>query len=266
MQACKLPMVDIHSHVLPGLDDGPRRMDESLRMCELYVAQGVATVVATPHMCNALFDEVTAEMVRQGAERLAEACRKRGLELAVIPGGEVRLQPELMEMLDAGEVLTLGDSGRYMLLELPNQVVPRIERLVFELALRGITPVLSHPEHNLEFRRSPGRLAELVEYGCLVQVSADCLLGAFGRVARRAAARFVSSDLVHVVASDAHSASGRRRPQFDHAARLLGGMVGEDRACRLLCTNPGRIVRGESLGPLAASEDVGHLTAKRAQC
>ncbi len=266
MQACKLPMVDIHSHVLPGLDDGPRSMDESLQMCELYVAQGVATVVATPHMCNGLFDEVTAEMVKHGAEGLAEACRKRGLELAIIPGGEVHLQPELVKMLDAGAELTLGDSGRYMLLELPNQIVPRIERLVFELALRGITPVLAHPAHNMDFRRSPGRLAELVECGCLVQVSADCLLGAFGRAARRAAERFVRSDLVHVVASDAHSASGRRRPQFDDAAQLLGGMVGEDRACRLLCTNPASIVRGEPLGGPAASEDVGDLIVKRAQC
>ena len=235
--------VDIHAHLLPGLDDGPRTMDESLRLCELYLPQGVTTVVATPHMCDPRFD-VSPEAVRNSVRELSEACRQRGLSLDILPGGDIRLQPELLEVLDAGELLTINDTGKYLLLELPPQVVPRIGGLIFELAVRGVTPILSHPERNLEFCRKPECLVDLVERGCLVQVTAGSLLGQFGPVAKRAAERFLESGMVHVVAGDAHSSRGRR-PELRRAAELLMSLVGEDVTSKLLYANPAKIVRGE---------------------
>ncbi len=236
-------MIDIHAHILPGLDDGPRTMDESLRMCELYVAQGVTTVVATPHMCDPRFD-VSPQAVRNSARELSEACCQRGLSLDVLPGGDIRLQPELLQVLDAGELLTINDTGKYLLLELPPQVVPRIEGLVFELAVRGVTPILSHPERNLEFCRKPYRLVDLVERGCLVQVTAGSLFGQFGPVAKQMVKRILEAGLVHVVAGDAHSSRGRR-PELRRAAELLMSLVGEDVTSNLLYANPAKIVRGE---------------------
>jgi len=255
-------IIDIHSHLLPALDDGPATMGDSLRMCELYHAQGVRTVVATPHMCDPRYD-VTAEAVRLGARQVSEACRERGIDLKVLPGADVRLQPELLEDLDAGNVLTVADGGRYLLLELPLQVVPRIGDLLFQLAVRHVTPILTHPERNMELSRKPARLAELVERGCLVQITAVSLLGGLGRLARRAAERFVKSGLAHVAASDAHSPKGSRRPQFEPVVERLLRLVGEERTFELLCANPERIVRGVPVGSAQAGSSQQRQSAAR---
>jgi protein-tyrosine phosphatase len=235
-------MIDIHSHILPGLDDGPRDLDESLQMCELYVLEGVQTVVATPHLCDPRF-HVSPEAIRSGVRSLTAACRERGLRLEILSGGDVRLEPELLDAFDAGRVLTLGDAGTHLLLELPFQTVPRIENLVFQLSLRGVTTVLSHPERNLELWRKPRRLAELVELGCLVQVTAGSFLGQFGPWAERAARGFLEAALVHAVATDAHSSHGTRRPALKQAAGLLKNLIGEARATDLLSKNPAAMVR-----------------------
>ncbi len=244
-QRTDTPLVDIHTHVLPGLDDGPRTMDDSLRMCELYVAQGVTTIVATPHLCDSRF-KVSPEAVRRGVEELSAACSKRGLVLEILPGGDVRLEPELLEAYDRGRVLTLAETGKYLLLELPLQSAPRIEGLIFELSLRGVSIILSHPERNLELARKPARLAELVESGCLAQVTAGSFFGGFGATVKRTAERFLKAALVHVVASDAHSPRGRR-PDLRRAADFLAATAGEKVARDLLQRNPERIVRGEPL-------------------
>jgi len=239
------PLVDIHTHVLPGLDDGPRTMDDSLRMCELYVAQGVTTIVATPHLCDPRFG-VAPEAVRRGVAELSAACSKRGLDLEILPGGDVRLEPELLEDYDRGRALALAETGKYLLLELPLQSAPRIEGLLFELSLRGVSIILSHPERNLELAHRPARLAELVEAGCLVQITAGSFFGVFGAAAKRTAERFLKAALVHVVASDAHSPRGRR-PDLRRAADFLASTAGEKVARDLLQRNPERIVRGEPL-------------------
>ena len=220
-------------------------------MCELYVRQGVTTVVATPHMCDGHFD-VPAAAVRRGVEALSNACRQQALDLRILPGGDVRLQPELLQALDSGEALTLADTGKYLLLELPDLTVRGLEGLVFALQVRGVTPILSHPERNDSLCRSPELLNELMERGCLVQVIAGALLGEFGRRARRCSEKLLRSGRVHVVASDAHSAR-RRRPELDCAAGLIAGMAGAETARRLLRENPVRIIHGV---PLRTGSDV----------
>ena len=238
-------LVDIHAHVLPGLDDGPRTLNDSVRMCEMYVAQGVSTVVATPHMCDPRF-AVSPRDVRRGVEELSRACLQRGLDLQILPGGDVRLEPELLEAYDRGRVLTLADTGKYLLLELPLQSAPRIEGLIFELGVRGVTVVLSHPERNLGLARKPARLAELVNTGCLAQVTAGSFFGDFGAAVTRLAQGFLKAGLVHVVASDAHSPHARR-PDLRRTRDLLAATVGEEAARDLLERNPRSIVRGEPL-------------------
>jgi protein-tyrosine phosphatase len=236
-------IVDIHAHLLPGLDDGPRTIADALRMCELYVAQGVTTVVATPHMCDRRY-KVTVDAVRSGVEELRVACSKRGLNLQILPGGDVRLEPELLDAWDKGELLTLADRGKYLLLELPLQRAPRIDGLIFQLSLRGITAILSHPERNIELWRKPQRLAELVDRSCLVQITAASLFGSFGPAPKETAERFLKAGLVHVVASDAHSPGGRK-PELRRAAELLSSTLGENKARELLWTNPAAIIQGE---------------------
>jgi protein-tyrosine phosphatase len=239
-------LIDIHCHLLPGLDDGPPTLGESLRLCEMLAAQGVITVVATPHVGGRRF-HVKADRVRAGVDALRSACRERSIPLRILPGCDAQLQPDLLRMFDAGEVLTLGDEGGYLLLELPSEALPSIEGLAAELAERGATPILTHPERNPEFVRRPDRLAQLVSCGCLVQVTDGSFLGRFGYSARRTAESFLEEGLVHAVASDAHSTEGRRAPCLDRARAYVAGLAGEDVACALFLETPRRIVCGEPL-------------------
>lgn len=241
-----LRLVDIHAHLLPGLDDGPATLDESLHMCELLAEQGVSTVIATPHMCVSVFP-ITADNVRAGVRQLSEVCRRHSIELEILPGGNVRLQPKLLEALENGTALTLADAWEDLLLELPPQGLPRIEGLVGDLGMRGITLILGHPERSPEFARKPECLAALVAHGCLVQVTGTSLLGEFGRRPKRLAEHLIDAGLVHVVASDAHSALGHRRPEFPRVFERLVEMAGEGTARQLLSANPAAIARGEEL-------------------
>jgi len=236
-----LRIVDVHAHVLPGLDDGPPGLAEAVRMCELYCAEGVATVVATPHFSDPRFP-VTPDGVRTAVRRLAEACRDRCVKLEILPGAEVRLRPELIEDLDADRLLTLADGGRYVMIELPPFAAPRIEGLAELLDQRGLTPIISHAERNGELCRKPQRVAQLVQAGFLVQVTGASVTGGFGRGARRAAETLVKSGLAHVIASDAHAPTGLRAPSFGPVLERLVAWVGSDEARALVSDRPAMLV------------------------
>ena len=240
-------LIDIHTHILPGLDDGCKDLDDSLRMCELYVADDVRTVVATPHMFHPRYD-VTAEAVHRAVGELREACAKRGLLLEILPGAEVRLMPELEQSIGSGMALTLAGAGRHLLLELPSVLLPQVEELAFRLRLKGIVAVLSHPERHGGFIRHPERLRKLVDMGCLVQITTHSLIGGFGRAVLEAAYNLLRAGMVHAVASDAHSSrAGGRRPKMRRAFDRVADRMGEPTARRLFGTNPARIARGESV-------------------
>ena len=252
-------IIDIHCHLLPGLDDGAESMAESLAMCRQLAADGVVTVVATPHMAGPR-PSPSADEVRGAVLELRTACRADGIDLEVLPGADVHLTPDLFELLDAGELLTVADAGKYLLLELPMFAVPRIEGLVDDLLAGGVTPILTHPERNPDLCRRPDRLAELVRRGCLVQLTAAALQDGFGTPARQMAWQFLGSGLVHVIASDAHSSVGSRSPRLRDAAGALTDTYGEAHARRLLLDNPlaiisGRPLRGERLAKTGTGLD-----------
>jgi len=230
-------IVDIHAHLLPGLDDGPKSMEEALRMCRAYLANGVRAVVATPHMADYRY-AVTPQDVRDGVRNLRRLCEQESICLQILPGADVRLQPEVVEDLDAERILTLADAGRFLLLELPPQALPPMESLLPRLREREVAPILTHPERHPILADKPRHLRRLVEGGCLVQITGNSLLGDFGRGARRAAERFLKLDLVHAVASDAHAPEGERCPNFAPVAQRLHALVGAERTRQLLCDRP----------------------------
>ncbi|RDV84794.1 tyrosine-protein phosphatase [Ammonifex thiophilus] len=154
-------MIDIHTHILPGLDDGAEDLEEALSMARLALADGVTALVATPHVIRGSFFPSRQEILETVSllnERLAE----QGLPLRVLPGAEYRLEPDLPERLAKGELVPLNDAGRYLLVELPSTFVPPYaERVLYELQLQGVTPILAHPERNAELCRRPELLASL---------------------------------------------------------------------------------------------------------
>ena len=207
-------MIDLHSHILPGLDDGAADVDTSLAMARAAVDDGVEVMVATPHVS---FDyPVEPWDVAGGVEYLNVALARAEIPLSVLPGGEIAL-PRLTELDDlALQGLALG-GGPYLLLESPyTPGVAYIEELVFAAQVRGFRVLLAHPERCPAFQRDPARLARLVERGVLCSVDAGSMMGRFGRTVHRFVVSLFLDGLVHNVASDSHDE--RRRPPGLRAA------------------------------------------------
>jgi protein-tyrosine phosphatase len=241
------PFVDIHCHLLPGLDDGAVGLDEALAMAEMAVANGTETIVATPHQLGS-HAKNSGEAIRAATVRFQQFLDQRRVPLRVLPGADVRIEPDLVQRIRRGEVLSLADRRRHVLLELPHDLYVPLERLLAELAAAGMVGILSHPERNLGILNKPGILRPLVDCGCLLQVTAGSLTGEFGSSIQRCTESLLEQGLVHFVATDAHGTKARAprlRPAFDRVAEL----VGEEAAVDLCCRHPGAVAAGGSVPP-----------------
>ncbi len=197
-------MIDLHTHVLPGLDDGARTLGDSLEMARAFVAEGVTEIAATPHV-RADYP-TSADAMLDGLDRLRHAFEDESVPLVVHAGAE--LDVEWMARMDDAEIarLTLAGGGRYVLVETPYRGWPSelVEQLL-RLRRAAITPVLAHPERNAVVQARPSLLEPLVRGGTLVQVTAASLDGRLGRRTSETAQRLVAANLVHLIASDAHT-------------------------------------------------------------
>jgi protein-tyrosine phosphatase len=236
------PFVDIHCHMLPGLDDGASSWEEALAMAEMAVADGIATIIATPHQLGS-HAKNSGETIRAATAEFQRFLEQRHVHLQVLPGADVRIEPDLLRKIRIGEVLTLGDRRRHVLLELPHDIYVPLERLLDELDGAGLVGVLSHPERNRGLLNQPGVLRPLVERGCLLQVTAGSLTGAFGSQIQRFAGSLVEQRLVHFIATDAHAAK-TRPPVLGSAFARVAELAGEDAAMDLCCRNPRTVAGG----------------------
>ncbi len=196
-------VIDLHSHILPGVDDGVRTLDEAVALARAAAAEGVTTIAATPHVRH---DYPTAvERMEAGVAEVRAALAAAGVPVEVVPGGELDLEFSATFSDDELRRFSLGGGGRYVLLEFPDAGWPlALDGRLAALRALGLTALLAHPERNAEVRARPGVLAAAVEHGALVQVTAGSLEGRMGRTAQAAARRLLELGLVHVLATDAH--------------------------------------------------------------
>ncbi|MGB6597247.1 MAG: CpsB/CapC family capsule biosynthesis tyrosine phosphatase [Candidatus Acidiferrum sp.] len=252
-------MVDVHCHLLPGLDDGPDNMEDSLAMAESAIADGITHVVATPHSSNQYsFDYFRVRELRD------ELQAKIGGGLLLATGCDFHLSPENMDALRADAARFCINQHDYLLVEF-NQysIPPSMDQTLHEIQLLGLRPIITHPERNAILRLQTDRLAKWVRLGCRVQVTAGSLLGVFGTGAQKDAWRWLGDGLVHIVASDAHNMRGRPlklRPAFDQVREQFG----EEKANALFVENPMAAFEGRDL-PYVPSlpEESSHPRRKR---
>ena len=245
---------DIHCHCLPDIDDGPANLRESIALCEALFADGIRAVVATPHFLGSFDGLMDSDTVRKAAERLNQILSKDGSELIVLPGAEVRVDERICQLLDDDKILTIGDNGRYILLELPREVFIDIESLLIELGSRGIIAVIGHPERNVPLMRQFGKLLDWVQYGAVLQITAASLMGDFGPCAEKAGWHLMASGLVGVIATDAHDV-GHTCPGMSDAFSLITKHFGEDIAKLLCVENPSKIITGQDIKPVFKIRD-----------
>ena len=235
-------MIDLHSHILPGLDDGARTVEDSRELARRALQDGTRSIAATPHV---RWDyPTTAQRMEEGVAALRRDFEEQGIPLSVLHGGEIDL--DQLETLPGEELaaFTLARSGRYLLLEFPYRGWPlSLERTVFNLRIRGLQALLAHPERSKEVQDRPDRLTRAVAGGALVQITAASVDGRLGRAARAAAERLLELRLVHVLASDAHRPADRETG-LATAARALGDAQLAD---YLTAGAPAAIVAGEDV-------------------
>jgi protein-tyrosine phosphatase len=244
---CPEPFVDIHCHVLPELDDGASSWDQALAMAEMAVADGIATIIATPHQLGN-HAKNSGETIHTATAEFQRFLEQRHVPLQVLPGADVRIEPDLLRNIRSGEVLTLGDRRRHLLLELPHDIYVPLDRLLDDLQTAGVVGVLSHPERNRGLLNQPGVLRPLVERGCLLQVTAGSLTGAFGSHVQKFASSLVEQGLVHFVATDAHAVK-IRPPVLSAAFARVADLAGENVAIELCCRNPKTVAAGGVVRP-----------------
>lgn len=229
-------MIDLHCHILPGLDDGAADLPTALDMARAFVADGVSVVACTPHILPGLYHN-TSEGIRAAVAELQTALDREGIALQLVPGADNHIAPDCVARLRSDRMLPLA-SSRYVLIEPPHHVAPqRMEAVFFDLQVAGYVPVLTHPERLRWIESQYAMIRKLAEAGVWMQITAGSLAGAFGSRARYWAERMLDEGSVHVLATDAHDPQ-HRRPDLSRGRELAARRVGEEEAWHLVSTRP----------------------------
>ena len=240
-------MIDLHCHILAHVDDGPGDLTESLKIAECAAADGIRTIVATPHSQNGVYINPPAKIAKH-VTRLKKEIKQEGIPINILSGAEVRIHQGMEHSLQNGQIASINDTGHYILVEFPHDVMlPRTQDVLFQLSINNITPILAHPERNTTLQRNPDILAGLVDMGCLVQLTAMSITGELGSDAMAYAHLLLKEGLAHVIASDAHDTESRPpvlSSALKEAARILGDM---EAAEAMVTKNPCAILEGKQL-------------------
>ena len=247
-------MIDLHSHILPGVDDGPATLEESLELARSAASDGIRVIAATPHVRDD-YPTTPTTMERLLAE-LRAAIQDQGIPIDVRPGGEIAIA--WLDRLSEGDLVRfgLGGSPHYLLVEFPYAGWPlSLHEWVFRLVTRQITPVIAHPERNADVQANPDELRPLVDAGALVQITAASLDGRIGRASKAAAMGLIDRGLAHLLATDAHTPDVR-----DAGLKAAAEAVGDAALARWMTLEmPMAIVTDAPLPRRPASKKRGFL-------
>jgi protein-tyrosine phosphatase len=235
-------MIDLHCHILPGLDDGPKTIEESVEMAEMAIADGITHVVATPHSSTEYFFDYPK--IRSLCKELQA---KVGTRLKLATGCDFHLNPENLASLRAQALRFCINQKDYLLVEFNEIAIPpAVDHTLHEMQLSGVRPIVTHPERNRLLRLRPERLANWVRHGCYGQVTGGALTGRFGLTAQKEAMRWIGAGLIHFISSDAHNTSSRPlelRPAYDVVEKEFG----KEKAQALFVDNPKAAFDGRDL-------------------
>jgi protein-tyrosine phosphatase len=245
-------VIDLHCHYLPGIDDGAQTVEEALTLARAALRAGIHTSVLTPHVHVGRYDNTLASIQRSFAA-FQKVLASQGIPLNVRIGGEVRIAPEIMPLVEQEQIPFIGQLGadRIMLLEFPHShLVVGGEKLIKWLLDRRIRPLIAHPERNRDVMRNVDKIAEYVAMGCLLQVTGASIIGQFGTNAQTCAYALLDRNWVSVVATDAHNME-HRPPNLNLAQEALAAMGGVQYARELTEFFPARIIGADPAAALA---------------
>lgn len=247
-------MIDTHLHILYGVDDGPETVQESLELAQALVQEGIRCAVATPHY-NDEFPQRPAAEIHARVKEMQQMLDQYQVPLRLFAGHEALITPDLVVDVQAGRVATLNDS-RYLLLELwSGNWLPETERVIFDLQVAGIVPVIAHPERYRAIQQDPARLAALLRQGAIAQLTASSLVGMQGKTAQRTAETLLKKGLIHCIASDAHGLD-RRPPGVARGLQRAVKLLGQARVHEMIEAWPAAIINNQAPGLSAEKADI----------
>lgn len=242
-------MIDLHSHILPGIDDGAESIEISLEMARAWVADGVSVVACTPHITPGVYAN-HGPQIRAAVAALQHELDVNGIALRLVTGADNHVMPNMAAELRSGRLLTLADS-RYVLVEPPHHIPPqRLEDLFFNLLVAGYVPILTHPERLTWIKSHYATMQRLVHGGVWMQITSGSLTGSFGSAPKYWAEKMLNEGLVHILATDAHNVR-KRPPDLSKGWALAAKRVGDAEAEQMVLTRPWGILSNESPANLA---------------
>ncbi|MGI6538348.1 MAG: tyrosine-protein phosphatase [Caldicoprobacterales bacterium] len=239
-------MIDLHSHILPGMDDGSDSVQKSLQMLSIYADEGFNTVAATHHFNS---EDMSVDdydrLWHEKFQELQSAAENEYKNIRIVKGAEVSISPLLPEMKGLRKLCING--SRYFLLELSPYDIPfYTEELIYRLRLKGFVPIIAHPERNVRIMEKPDLLRPLAELGALIQINAGSVAGLFGRKAEKCAKILLTHNMAHIISTDAHSI-GRRSPRIKETVRKLGKWTGPSNIDMMLNRTPEAVINDRFL-------------------
>jgi len=237
-------MIDIHCHILPGLDDGPPNMGKAVDMAWAAVRSGTSRIIATPHFKNGIY-EVSPQMVNAAVNKFTRVLEEKKIALEVLPGAEIRISPNICALLDDDELLPLGAS-RYYLFELPDIFIKEgIIKVLRQLRQREVIPVIAHPERNRTILRHPKMIPEFIFENALFQITGKSITGENGKHSFKVARDMVKDGQAHFVASDGHNIR-HRPPCIGDAVKAVKKAGGKKAVRTIFEENPAKIAAGSA--------------------
>jgi len=234
-------VIDIHSHILPEIDDGARSLDEAVEMARMAAEDGIEQMVCTPHMFNALSSDPQPFEVAYRVSALQE--KIAGIGLKLLPGNEVHITHQIVEQARERR-FTRINNGNYLLVEFPTMLIPvGADDIFYKLQLQGLSPILVHPERNSRFQANPALLETFVRRGVFVQVTAMSVAGEFGTKAQKCAESLLRHQCVQFIATDTHRPK-TRPPILSRGRDAAARIIGDDAARKLVEDNPRAVIEG----------------------
>lgn len=250
-------MIDLHCHLLPGVDDGSKSMDISLKLATDAVKDGIDYALLTPHHMNGVYLNHKKGVIQQTQDFQVELDRHK-IPLKVFPGQEVRINGDLLTALDQDDILFADKGGRYLMLEFPDNDIPSYtNNMIYELMQRGIIPVIVHPERNTMIMKKPDILYDLLSRGCLSQITASSYVGIFGHKVQKFSKQLIQAGQAYIFASDVHNLPNRKY-EMTNAFVKMNHEFGNDYVSRFN-ENAKRIINGDNILPNNFSEIKTHL-------
>ena len=235
-------MLDLHNHLLPGVDDGPNTIGESLEMARMCYLDGIRTIVASPHSRD-VTERSSIPNVRSILDNLQLELDLHSIPINLILGMENHIEMNTPDQVRIGNNLPIGKT-RFILIELPFEFYPfYTDEVIFKLHLEGLIPIIVHPERNVAIQHNPEILSSLIEKGALSQITAGSITGTLGPAYNKAARKLLSLNLVHLIASDSHSVEGTRKPDLADGVTAASMIVGHSAAMKMVHDIPQDILQ-----------------------